>query len=105
MKRHITPALVAAALLMAPVAAFALDSASAGADQGQMATNGATGTVAPRPIKKKLHHTFIRKPRDATTRKHVAVMEKHVAAKRKHAAAVKRKATPTAAGEIPNKTN
>jgi hypothetical protein len=60
MLRHVTPIFLATALLMSPAAAFALDRASAEADQGRVAANEATPAaddIPPKPIKKKLRRS------------------------------------------------
>ena len=72
MLKQVTPVILAAALFAAPAAAFALDRASAQADQGRVAANDTTpmdDAIAPKPIKKKLHKSPFKK--NAAARKKV----------------------------------
>ena len=65
MPNNFVPALVAAALILSPMAAFA-DHASASEDLGRVAANDAapsTDPLAPKPIKKKLHRAPHREKR------------------------------------------
>ncbi len=91
MMRQVAPVLLATALVVAPVTGFALDRASAAADQGRVAMNDvasagdASQTVTPKPIKKKLHRGWPKKVHAAPTNR--------------------KKAVPTAASETTTKAN